>query len=163
MRPQFEFRQRPSAVVARRPPIVTVAAWLWLVAGAFGVLAALVMLIDLDALKAAVRVVVDNGFPQENQVTRDRAVALTSGVLVVGGLAGLAEVGTALRLRAGRGSVRYLLVLLLVVAIIEAVLALGVVDAVARLALLLGVACGSVALVFMYTPAANRWFAAQRP
>jgi hypothetical protein len=37
------------------------------------------------------------------------------------------------------------------------------VDIVARLALLLGVACGAVAAVLMYLPAANGWFATRRP
>jgi hypothetical protein len=84
-------------------------------------------------------------------------------VLVGGGVVGLAQIGAALRLRAGRGAVRYLLVLLLVGAVVEVVLAVGVVDVVARLALLLGVACGVVAAVLMYLPAANGWFATRRP
>jgi hypothetical protein len=162
-RPRFEFRERPSTVTARRPPLVGVAAALWLAAGVCGVVAALVMLLDLAALEAAVRGVVDRDFPGETQATRDRAVALTSAVLVAGGAVGLAEVGVGLRLRAGRGAVRYLLVLLLVAAVVEVVLAVGVVDPVARAALLLGVACGAVATVLMYLPAANRWFAARRP
>jgi hypothetical protein len=142
---------------------VTVAAGLWLAAGALGVVAALVMLLDLAALEGAVRGVADRDFPHELQATRDRAVALTSAVLVAGGAVGLAQVGVALRLRAGRGAVRYLLVLLLAAAAVEVVLALGVVDAVARLALVLGVACGGSAAVLMYLPAANRWYATRRP
>ncbi len=163
VRPRFEFRERPSAVAAPRPPAVAVSSGLWLAAGALGVGAALVMLLDLAALEAAVRGVVDRDFPDELQATRDRVVALTSAVLVAGGAVGLAQVGAALRLRAGRGAVRYLLVLMLLAAGVEVVLALGVVDAVARLALLLGVACGAVAAVLMYLPAANRWFATRRP
>ena len=53
--------------------------------------------------------------------------------------------------------------LLLGASVVQAVLAVGVVDPVARLAMLLGLACGVVAMVLMYLPAANRWFAAQRP
>jgi hypothetical protein len=162
-RPRFEFRERPSTVAARRPSAVTVSAALWIAAGALGAVAALVMLLDLDGLEAAVRTVVDRDFPTEQQATRDRAVALTSAVLVAGGAVGLAQVGAGLRLRAGRGAVRYLLVLLLVAAAVEIVLAVGVVDPVARLALLLGVACGAVAAVLMYLPAANGWFASRRP
>ena len=162
-RPRFEFRERPSAVVVPRPAAVAASAWLWLAAGALGVAAALVMLLDLDALRAAVRLVVDTGFPREQQATRDRVVALTSAVLVAGGAVGLAQVGAALRLRAGRAGVRYLLVLLLAAATVEAVLAVGVVDAIARTGLLLGVACGLVAAVLMYLPPANRWFATRRP
>ncbi len=163
VRPQFEFRARPSTARAPRPAAVAVSSGLWLAAGALAVVAALVMLLDLDALEAAVRVVVDTGFPQEQQATRDRVVALTSAVLVAGGAVGLAQAGVALRLRAGRGGVRYLLVLLQAAAVVEVVLAVGVVDVFARLALLLGVACGAVAAVLMYLPPANHWFAAQRP
>ena len=56
-----------------------------------------------------------------------------------------------------------MLVLLFGASAVQAVLAIGVVDPVARLAMLLGVACGAVAVVLMYLPAANRWFASQRP
>lgn len=162
-RPRFEFRERPSTVPTPRPPVVTVAAVLWLAAGSLGVVAALVMLLDLHALEAAVRAVADRDFPQEQQATRDRAVALTSAVLVAGGAVGLAQVGAALRLRAGRGAVRYLLVLLTAAAAVEVVLAVGVVGLFTRLALLLGVACGAVAAVLMYLPPANGWFASRRP
>ncbi len=163
VRPRFEFRERPSTAAAPRPPAVTVASGLWIGAGALGVAAALVMLLDLAALEAAVRGVADRDFPDELQATRDRVVALTSAVLVAGGAVGLAQVGAALRLRAGRGSVRFLLVLLLGTSVVEVVLAVGVVDLVARLALLLGVACGVVATVLMYLPASNHWFATRRP
>ena len=162
-RPRFEFRERPSAVVVPRPSVVVLASGLWLAAGALGVAAALIMLLDLASLEAAVRGVVDRDFAHEQQATRDRVVALTSAVLVAGGAVGLAQVGAALRLRAGRGTVRYLLVLLLAAATVEAVLAVGVVDVVARTALLLGVGCGTVAAVLMYLPAAGHWFATRRP
>ena len=87
----------------------------------------------------------------------------TSAVLVAGGAVGLVQLGTALRLRAGRGAARYVLVLLLGASVVQAVLAVDVVAPAARLAMLLGLACGVVAAVLMYLPAANRWFAAQRP
>ena len=118
-RPRFEFRERPAAVVVPRPSVVTAASGLWLCAGALGVAAALIMLLDLASLEAAVRGVVDRDFPHELQAARDRVVALTSAVLVAGGAVGLAQVGAALRLRAGRGAVRYLLVLLLVAATVR--------------------------------------------
>ena len=162
-RPRFEFRERPSAVVVPRPFVVSAACALWLAAGSLGVAAALIMLLDLAALEAAVRGVVDRDFPHELQSTRDRAVTLTSAVLVAGGAAGLAQVGAALRLRVGRGAVRYVLVLLLAAATVEAMLALGVVDVAARLALLGGVGCGVAAAVLMYLPPAGHWFATRRP
>jgi hypothetical protein len=162
-RPRFEFRERPSAVVVPRPFVVSVASGLWIAAGSLGVAAALIMLLDLAALEAAVRGVVDRDFAHELQSTRDRVVALTSAVLVAGGAVGLAQVGAALRLRAGRGAVRYLLVLLLAAATVEVVLAVGVVDVLARLALLVGVGCGVAAAVLMYLPPANLWFATRRP
>jgi hypothetical protein len=59
--------------------------------------------------------------------------------------------------------VRYLLVLLLVAATVEVVLAVGVVDVLARLALLVGVGCGVAASVLMYLPPAGHWFATRRP
>jgi hypothetical protein len=161
-RPRFEFGERPSTVVVPRPTVVTVACVLWIAAGVAGVVAALVMLLDLDGLEAAVRGVADRDFPTELQSTRDRAVALTSTVLVAGGFVGLAEVAAALRMRAGRSAARHLLVVLLAAAAVEVVLAVGVVDVVARTGLLLGVACGAVAAVLAYLPAANRWFATRR-
>jgi hypothetical protein len=142
---------------------VTVSGGLWLAAALLGVAAAVVMLLDLAALEAAVRAVVDRDHPGEQQATRDRTVAVTSAVLVAGGVVGLVQLGTALRLRAGRAAARYVLVLLLGASVVQVVLAVGVVDVVARLALLLAVACGLVAAVLMYLPQANRWFAAQRP
>ena len=57
---------------------------------------------------------------------------------------------------------RLLLVVLLAAAAVEVVLAGGVVDAVARTGLLLGVACGLVAAVLGYLPTANRWLATRR-
>jgi len=139
-----------------------VASALWIAAGLLGVAAALVMLLDLDGLEAAVRGVVDRDFPNEAQSARDRAVSLTSTVLVAGGFVGLAEVAAGLRLRTGRGAMRLLLVVLLAAAAAEVVFAVGVVDVVARTGLLLGVACGFVAAVLGYLPAANRWFATRR-
>jgi hypothetical protein len=162
-RPRFEFRERPSPVRDPRPAAVTVSAGFWLAAALLGVVAAVVMLLDLPALEAAIRVVVDRDHPAEQQATRDRTIAVTSAVLVAGGVVGLVELGTALRLRAGRGAARYVLMLLLGASVVQAVLAVGVVAPTARLAMLLGVAGGVVAAVLMYLPAANRWFAAQRP
>lgn len=161
-RPRFEFRERPSTVAVQRPSVVTVASGLWIAAGVLAAVAALIMLLDLAALEAAVRVVVDRDYSHEQQATRDRVVALTSAVLVAGGVIGLAQVGAGLRLR-NRGTARYLLVLLLAGAVVEAVLAVAVVDLVARLAMLTGVACGVVGAVLMYLPPANRWFATRRP
>ena len=162
-RPRFEFRERPSPVRDPRPAVVTTSVGWWLAAAVLGVVAAVAMLVDLDALEAAIRAVVDRDHPGEQQATRDRTVAITSAVLVAGGAVGLVELGTALRLRAGRGAARYVLVLLLGASVVQALLAVDVVAPVARLAILLGVACGVVAAVLMYLPAANRWFAAQRP
>jgi hypothetical protein len=68
----------------------------------------------------------------------------------------------AIRLRTGRGGARFSLVLL-VLAVVEIVLAVGVVDLVVRIALLLGAACGLVAAVLMYLPPSNHLFAARRP
>jgi hypothetical protein len=161
-RPQFEFRERPSAVLARRPRAVSISAVLWTVAGALAAVAALLMLLDLDGLKTAVRTVVDHGFPHVPAATQDRVVSLTTAVLVGGGALGLLQVGAARRLHGGRGAARFALVLLLALAVVEVVLATGVVDLVVRLVLLLGVACGLVAAVFMYLPTANFWFAARR-
>jgi hypothetical protein len=149
-------------VSAVQPRTVSLSSALWLAAAACGVTAALIMLLDLDGLEAAVRAVVERDFPHEQAVTRDRAVAATSAVLVAGGAAGLAQAGAALRMRAGHGGARFLLVLLLVVTVVEIVLAVGVVDVVARIALLLAVAFAVVGAVVMYLPPSNRWFATRR-
>jgi hypothetical protein len=141
---------------------VSIAAVLWTAAGVLAAVAALLMLLDLDGLKTAVRTVVDQGFPQAPAATRDRVVGLTAAVLVGGGALGLLQVAAARRLHGGRGAPRFALVLLLALAVVEVVLVTGVVDLVVRLVLLLGVACGMVAAVFMYLPAANFWFAARR-
>jgi len=140
---------------------VSISAVLWTAAGVLAAAATLFMLLDLDGLKTAVRTVVDQGFPHVPAATQDRVVSVTTAVLVGGGALGLAQVAAARRLRGGRGAARFALVLLLALAVVEVVLATGVVGLVARLTLLLGIACGLVGAVFMYLPAANFWFAAR--
>jgi hypothetical protein len=140
---------------------VSTSAVLWTAAGVLAAVAALLMLLDLDGLKAAVRTVVEQGFPKVPAATRDRVIGPTAMVLVVGGALGLLQVVGARRLHAGRGAARFALVLLLALAVVEVVLAIGVVDLAVRLVLLLGVACGLVGAVVMYLPAANLWFAAR--
>jgi hypothetical protein len=149
--------------LARRPGVVSTSAVLWALAGVLAAVAALLMLLDLDGLKAAVRTVVEQGFPQSPATTRERVIGPTVWVLVGGGALGLLQVVAARRLHAGRSGARFALVLLLAVAVVEVVLAVGVVDLAVRVSLLLGVACGLVGAVFMYVPAANLWFAARSP
>jgi hypothetical protein len=149
--------------LARRPGVVSTSAALWALAGVLAAVAALLMLLDLDGLKAAVRTVVEQGFPQSPVTTRERVIGPTATVLVAGGALGLLQVVVARRLHSGRSGARFALVLLLAVAVIEVVLAVGVVDLAVRVSLLLGVACGLVGAVFMYLPAANLWFAARSP
>lgn len=162
-RPRFEFRQRPSAAVAERARTVGVAWVLWLAAGALLLLAALVMIFNLDGLEAGIRTIVDTDFPAETAVTRDRAVALTLAVLIGGGIVlGLAEAGFASLMRSGRGGARFVLVLLLALSLVEIVVTLGVVITVVGLALLLSAACGLVGTVMMYLPPSNAWFAFRR-
>lgn len=162
VRPQLEFRPPPSAVLARRPAVVAASAVLWAVAGVLVGGAALLMLLDLDGVRRGVRTVVDTGFPTVPEAQRGRVVGLTTTVLVVGAALGVAQVLLAWRLWAGRG-VRFLLVLLLALATAELVLAVGVVDAAARVALVLGVAGGLGAAVLMYLPAANLWLGTRSP
>jgi hypothetical protein len=157
-RPQFEFRPPPSTILSRRPQVVSASAVLWVVAGALVGGAALLMLLDLDGVRRAVQTVVDTGFADVPAVKRQRVVGLTTTVLVVGAAVGVGQMLLAWRLRAGR-AVRFVLVLLLALAVTEAVLALGVVDLAIRVALLLGVAVGAMAAVLMYLPSANLWFA----
>lgn len=162
-RPRFEFRQRPSEAVARRARAVDASFALWSAAAVLGLLAGLVLLLDLDGVTASVRAVVDRDFPNETAVTRDRAVAaaaavLVGGALLVGVLTGLA----AAALRAGRGGARFVLALLLAVTVVEVVLALGVVPPLVVALLGAGAVLGLVAAVLMVLPTANRWFAARR-
>ena len=161
-RPQVAFRPPPSAVLARRPSVVSASAVLWAVAGVLVGLAALLMLLDLDGVRGAVRTVVDTGFASVPAEKRQRVVGLTTTVLVVGAAVGVAQVLLARSLWAGRG-VRFVLVLLLVLAAVELVLAVGVVDLAVRLALVVGVMSGVAAAVLMYLPDANLWFAMRRP
>jgi hypothetical protein len=158
VRPQLEFRPPPSTALGRRPKVVSVSAVLWLVAGVLVGAAALLMLLDLDGVRRAVQAVVDTGFANVPEAKRQRVVGLTTTVLVAGAAVGVAQVLLAWRLRAGRG-VRFALVLLLALAVAEAVLAVGVVGLSIRVALVLGVAVGAMAAVLMYLPAANLWFA----
>ena len=135
---------------------------LWTVAGGCATVAALLMLLDLGALEAAVRTVVEQGFPHVPAATRNRVVGLTTTVLVSGGALGLLQCVGARRLHTGRSPARFALVLLLALAVVEIVLAAGVVGFPVRLTLFLGIACGLVGAVFMYLPAANLWFAARQ-
>jgi hypothetical protein len=140
---------------------VSTSAVLWTVAGGLAAVAALLMLLDLGALKAAVHGVVEQGFPRVPAATRDRVVGPTTTVLVSGGALGLLQCVAARRLHAGRSAARFALVMLLALAVVEIVLAAGVVDLLVRLTLFLGIACGLVGAVCMYLPAANLWFAAR--
>jgi hypothetical protein len=158
VRPQLEFRPPPSTVLSRRPQVVSVSVVLWVVAGVLVGGAALLMLLDLDGVRRGVQTVVDAGFANVPAVKRQRVVGLTTTVLVVGAAVGIGQILLAWRLRAGRG-VRFVLILLLALAVAEAVLAIGVVDLAIRVALLLGVAVGAMAAVLMYLPTANLWFA----
>ena len=162
-RPRFEFRQRPSEVVARRARSVDVSAALWTAAAVLGVVAALVMLLDLDGMQAAVRTIVDRDFPNETSVTRDRAVALAAAVLVGGAfVVGLAMGLGAAAMRSGRGGARFVLVLLLALTLVEIVLGVGVVGPLVLVLLGVAAALGVAGAVAMYLPGANRWFATRR-
>ena len=162
-RPRFEFRQRPSEVVARRARSVDVAAALWTAAAVLGLVAALVMLLDLDGTQAAVRAIVDRDFPNETSVTRDRAVALAGAVLVGGVFVlGLATGLAAVAMRGGRGGARFVLLMLLALTLVEIVLGVGVVAPLALVLLVVAAALGVAAAVAMYLPGANRWFATRR-
>lgn len=162
-RPRFEFRQRPSEVVARRARSVDVSAALWTAAAVLGLVAALVMLLDLDGTQAAVRAIVDRDFPNETSVTRDRVVALAAAVLVGGAFViGVAMGLGAAVMRSGRGGARFLLVLLLVLTLVEIVLGVGVVAPAVLVQLVMVAVLGVAGAVAMYLPGANRWFAVRR-
>jgi len=162
-RPAFEFRQRPSEVVARRARSVDVSYGLWTAAAVLGLAAALVMLLDLDGTQAAVRAIVDRDFSNETAVTRDRVVAAAAGVLVGGAfLLSLAMGVSAAAMRSGRGGARFVLVLLMAVTLVEIVLAVGVVAQLVVVLLVVTAALGVAAAVQMYLPGSNRWFVMPR-
>ena len=85
-------------------------------------------------------------------------VVMAAFAALLSGAAGLA-LATGRRLPPGVGPWD---VLLLAAAAAEVMFAVGVVDVVARTGQLLGVACGFVAAVLGYLPAANRWFTTRR-
>ena len=150
-------------MVARRARSVDVSAALWTAAAVLGVVAALVMLLDLDGMQAAVRTIVDRDFPNETSVTRDRAVALAAAVLVGGAfVVGLAMGLGAAAMRSGRGGARFVLVLLLALTLVEIVLGVGVVGPLVLVLLGVAAALGVAGAVAMYLPGANRWFATRR-
>lgn len=158
-RPRFEFRQRPSQVITRRAGSVVVAYGLWTAAAAFGLIAALAMLLDLDGVQAAVRAVVDRDFPNESPVTRDRAVGAATAVLIGGAFLLSVITGvTAAIMRSGRGAARVVLVLLVAVVVVEIVLAVDVVSPLVLLLLIVSVALGVAGAVMMYLPSSNTWF-----
>ncbi len=158
-RPQFEFRQRPSEVVAGRARSVVVAYALWTAAAAAGLIAALAMLLGLDAVQVAVRTLVERDFPNESPVTRDRAVGVATAVLVGGAfLLSLAIGVTAAIMRSGRGAARVVLVLLVVVVVVQIVLSVDAVSPLVVGLLVLSAAFGLAGAVQMYLPSANSWF-----
>jgi hypothetical protein len=162
-RPRFEFRQRPSEVVAQRARSVAVSYVLWTAAAAFGLVAALAMLIDLDGVQAAVRTVVERDFPNESVVTRDRAASAAVAVLVGGALLLSLAVGvTAAIMRSGRGAARAALVVLLAVVVVEIVLAVEVVSPLVVGLLVAGAVLGLAGVVPMYLRGARTWFLAKQ-
>lgn len=162
-RPRFEFRERPSAALARRATAVRISYGLWLAAATTGLAAALISLFALSELLAAIAAIVERDFPAE-AARADRVASIAAGVLVGGGvLVALAQAGFAMGMRSGRGGARFALVVLLAVSVVQVLLSIGVVPDPGAAALLLGVGLGAVASVLMYLPAANLWFAARRP
>lgn len=149
--------------MTRRARAVDVSFALWTAAATLVLVAAVVLLTDLDGTRDAVRAVVDRDLATETATTRGRAVTVAVALLVTGALALGPAIGIAAAvMRAGRGGARWVLVLLLLLAGAEIVLAVGVV-APAVLALLgVGAVLGVAAVVPMYLSAAGRWFAVRR-
>ncbi len=162
-RPRFEIRARPTAAAEQRPRVVDAAAVLCGTAALLALAAGLMMVLDLDTTRTAVRGVVDRDFPAETPATRDRVVGIAVAVLVVGAfLVGplLAAVGAALRARRGAGRAALVVVLALTVVLI--VLATGVVTPLVPPVLIGAVGTGFAALVAAGLPPAGAWFAARR-
>jgi hypothetical protein len=149
--------------VARRSRAVDVSFALWTAAATLVLVAAAVLLTDLDSTREAARALVDRDFAAQPPTTRSRAVTVAVAVLVSGAVAlGPATGLAAAMMRAGRGGARFVLVLLLVVTIGEIVLATGVVAPAVVALLVVAAALGGAAVVPMYLAGANRWFAVHR-
>lgn len=162
-RPQPQWRRRPSEVVARRARAVDASFALWAAAATVVLVAAVVLLTDLDGTREAVRALVDRDFAAQPASTRGQAVTVAVAVLVTGAFAvGPATAVAAAVMRAGRGGARFMLVLLLLVTVGEIVLAVGVVAPVVLVLLAVAAVLGVAAAVQMYLPPANRWFALRR-
>ncbi len=162
-RPRFEFRARPSTAAERRPRAVDAAVVLCGAAALLALAAAVVMVLDLDTIRTAVRGVVDRDFAVETPATRDRAAGIAVAVLVAGTfLVGplLAAVGVALRARRGAGRAGLVVVLALTVVLI--VLATGVVPPLVPPVLVGAVGTGLAAVVAAALPPARAWFARRR-
>ncbi|MHA6785487.1 hypothetical protein ACVGOW_31500 [Pseudonocardia saturnea] len=158
-RPRFEFRQRPSEVIAGRARSVVVAYGLWTAAAGVGLIAALAMVIDLDGVQSAVRALVERDFPNESAVTRDRAIGAATAVLIGAAFLLSLAVGLAAAImRSGRGAARVVLVLLVAVTVVEIVLTVDVVSPLVVGLLVVSVALGVAGAVQMYLPSANTWF-----
>lgn len=149
--------------MARRARAVDVSFALWTVAATLVLVAAGVLLADLDSTRDAVRAVVDRDLAAEPATTRDRAVTVAVALLVTGAFVLGPAIGIAAAvMRAGRGGARSALVLLLGVTVGEIVLAAGIVAAAALALLVVAAMSGVAAVVPMYLSGAGRWFAVRR-
>ncbi|WP_214406545.1 hypothetical protein [Pseudonocardia lacus] len=162
-RPRFEFRPPPSAECIPRPPVLTAAGALWMVAAAALLLAVVLPLVGVGDLWADVTALVTRDFPNESPTTRDRAIAaLTVGVVGSGVLLALLEAGAAAAVRSGRSGARILLALLCALTVVHALVMVEVATPLSSALLGTGVALGLVATVLMFLPGTTAWLAQPR-
>jgi hypothetical protein len=135
--------------------VVTVSYWLWLAAAGVAVVAVVLALTRLDAIRAGLGRVVRDSDPSATADTVDRVVHASVLVIVIGGLVlGVAGGLFALGLRVRRKWAR---IMLTVVAVLSAAYGWLVVSATGWLVVAYAV-LSVAAAVWMYLPGARRWF-----
>ncbi|HEX6352199.1 hypothetical protein [Actinophytocola sp.] len=146
---------RPFAAQGR-PRAVTVAGWLWLLAGALAVVTVVLVIGRLDAVRAELEQAVRDRDPSAPAERVAQVVDLSVLVIVGGGLVfGITGTLLTVALRGGRRWARLTLTIVAVLVVAYGVL----VYSTTGWLVLAYAAAALAATVFMYLPGGGRWFA----
>jgi uncharacterized membrane protein len=146
-----------------RPRAVDLSYWLWFGACVFGMITTVATLRYFGELQTIVLTIIEQQYPLETAVTREKAAWATVATLIgAGALIILVQLLLALAMRSGRGWARFTLVGFTVLGALYGVVVLGAAPTISRAGLLASIAMMVIASVPMFLPATRPWFARRR-
>ncbi|MFI6102037.1 hypothetical protein ACIA8G_41345 [Lentzea sp. NPDC051213] len=152
--------QRWQPVERVKPRAVKAAVWLWIVAAVVQLVSSSLALIDGQQLHADVLAEVAQGFPAEEEATRERvAVAVLALLLGTGPLIALLELSFVVALNRGKRWARPVLAVLAGVVLLHAVIVVGGLRSMFLVGLVVASGMTVAAVIVSFLPAARSWFA----